>query len=1571
MAPKNKFDELKEEWLKRNNYGVKENRNLGETKLMNEIASWVNEMLREMVDEGSKELSKELCEGMNEKEGKGMTPGEIEVCAFIVKNLWDMRKRSMSQCRKGEINSEMKEYVQCAVMNAWIDEYWSAHCERAKNVISNALAVMEELNEGFSTGDGCEECKYKELEPMEILGRVSMLSIIRGAMNGNPKVTQLIRENQTPKEKCTPEEKNDKIWSDFKKTFDDLISRFKEHEPDEIKKLCGEIKADGFGSVDNKKELCKAMLRIRYFINGIKGGKGRGGEPNIEKLTDIQSYQRCIVGMITMLEFFQWHCKFEEIAQYVVGPMEAMLDVYGLNGKFEKCKIVDTKSLVIGQKVVRDEIKKWIKDVKGSIGRVQQIRTVGEDHCKGENHAQKQKEEEEKNRENVIKLFGREKKEELGILTNTSNDFPMEHVEKKLKEIDKVGAGDTKRGQLEKEIEEIIGNTSGCSAHLGSKVLNEEEENWGELFTKFSNHPLDSDTHYDRDKFNAMAVWCEGDDSDAVNLKEHKEFCQLLLKNLLMVKEINYSCEKETLEHGGKKWCVKACDLLNIWLMHIRDVCVSEDVIKGVFTRVHAADELFGGTGEYTECMYGRISNLRRDDDDILNNILKWMECKKGEGELDEIHKKNWCTASSALKRSKGWTQWKNQNTDRNRELQGEEYMKKLNEEATKKEHILQKMQSIVGLQPQPPPPPVQPLTRQGKDCRKINDLCQRAKCVSTQWFKDRMDKTIGNQNWCTFWDTDVPGKLTGLSEKLAKNDPEVDPLCEKIYGKNTTLSETEKNACISIIKGLKHIYNIEVDLSKIDPKKNYAEEKKKKENSRIFHQTIKCIFLNAYADKLKKEVKSPCNITEETITEAFKRGNKKKDDWCEEKKKKNGGDCFECKREANFKDCTLHVDEALLNKPPGIRCEQYNKNIKGKLDDMLKNDTKITTTLTAINNINNTLCNRVNCVTVKWFENRMGPNGRSGTSKQNWCTFWLQHDVGRVFRGLSNAMTNKRGDTDNYCNKVGQEDSAERKVCQYITRGLEYIYKITKNEVPKSITNKENKAKLEKQYADDQPFDQVVGCLFLNVYADRIKHKCLAAEAGIEHAFMKSEQIKNGTSPCSGEGNNCVTCTRKPNFDCTLNVEADLLNKGASGTCENDRINIQNKLGKMLDPRTNGDPSVQPALKALNNICPTKPPEAPQPQAAKPAAETTTSKGTENTTPSKKCENMDQINDAEQLGACLDAMDNQISAIPGSIADNDDTPLSGTWVSPGGKAGTASGPTHTHSRTPSTVTDTQTPASSNSVASSSSGTGSGARGAGVGGAKDTATSKDSSPTTPDVDIKGPKVDVPLTPPGGPNLGLSSGTTQLGTGLQGSVSNGPRSKKLTPKNAAKFLPLKPYFALPGKRKRYRRAPQIRGPSLEQKIVDHVDDQADGQHGYTLVKDRKPRSVPTKRTRSPKKRPDRRGVGRRTIIDIHLEVLDECQRGDTKVDQEDFFEILVQEFMGSNFIKEENVPKEEVASSDSGFRIDVPKEQGRSVDSGLGFREKGFVPKEGVPKEQVPSSDSGFREEDFFPKGRSL
>ncbi|CAA9987847.1 SICAvar, type I (fragment), partial [Plasmodium knowlesi strain H] len=125
--------------------------------------------------------------------------------------------------------------------------------------------------------------------------------------------------------------------------------------------------------------------------------------------------------------------------------------------------------------------------------------------------------------------------------------------------------------------------------------------------------------------------------------------------------------------------------------------------------------------------------------------------------------------------------------------------------------------------------------------------------------------------------------------------------------------------------------------------------------------------------------------------------------------------------------------------------------------------------------------------------------------------------------------------------------------------------------------------------------------------------------------------------------------------------------------------------------------------------------------------------------------------------------------------------------------------------------------------------------------------------------------------------------------------------------------------------RFRRSPaEIPGPSVQEQLLDHV--QQDSSHEYRLVKERKPRSAPTRTKRSG-------GVNRRTIIEIHFEVLDECQKGDTQLNQKDILELLVQEFMGSELMGEEQVPKEEVLMEGVPMEL-VPMEEVPSLGSGL-------------------------------------
>ncbi|ANQ09353.1 SICA antigen [Plasmodium coatneyi] len=347
--------------------------------------------------------------------------------------------------------------------------------------------------------------------------------------------------------------------------------------------------------------------------------------------------------------------------------------------------------------------------------------------------------------------------------------------------------------------------------------------------------------------------------------------------------------------------------------------------------------------------------------------------------------------------------------------------------------------------------------------------------------------------------------------------------------------------------------------------------------------------------------------------------------------------------------------------------------------------------------------------------------------------------------------------------------------------------------------------------------------------------------------------------------------------------------------------------------------------------------PEKPEPKEPKDTNQTETGKSA---TPN--CDGNKGVDGG--LGAaeaCFSDLDDPTPAEPSAPLPNEDHEATGT-TGPVGEPGSKVGETNViegaaadlTSRTPSTGTDTKTPVSSSSSASSSSGS---------------SSSNSGDETVKTVEqSSGPGAGSVPPAPGSHSVVVTVETH--------TTSHSPRPRQGKSRLALP-LPSK-YFAVPIKRRRYRRAHYVSGPTSQERVLAHVDEPDDPQE-YTLVKKRKqPRSVPTK-TKKPKKLVDRRGVGRRTIIDIHLEILDECQREDLHSTKEDFFEILVREFMRPEFIKEKNVPEEQVSM------VDVPKEQVRSSGSDSGFREEDFVPQKNFLKEEVPSSDSGFREEDFI------
>ncbi|KJP86046.1 hypothetical protein AK88_04303 [Plasmodium fragile] len=129
-----------------------------------------------------------------------------------------------------------------------------------------------------------------------------------------------------------------------------------------------------------------------------------------------------------------------------------------------------------------------------------------------------------------------------------------------------------------------------------------------------------------------------------------------------------------------------------------------------------------------------------------------------------------------------------------------------------------------------------------------------------------------------------------------------------------------------------------------------------------------------------------------------------------------------------------------------------------------------------------------------------------------------------------------------------------------------------------------------------------------------------------------------------------------------------------------------------------------------------------------------------------------------------------------------------------------------------------------------------------------------------------------------------------------------------------------YFAYLAKRRRkFRTVRDVPSPPLDEEILDHLQRGAPPpDYGYTIVRDRRPGTLPDRRRRQPR-------VNRRTIIELHLEVLNECEAAEWENVKDNYWQILVQEFMGDGnghsgspdtAIPNEGLPGNNVPSTES-------------------------------------------------------
>ncbi|ANQ09318.1 SICA antigen [Plasmodium coatneyi] len=1167
-------------------------------------------------------------------------------------------------------------------------------------------------------------------------------------------------------------------------------------------------------------------------------------------------------------------------------------------------------------------------------------------------------------------------------------------------------------------------------------------DNFGEKIWEDIKELLQEFFEYMEDEDDAMVVSCKDVSYDGVfiDVKEMDRLtCKLMVKALFFVNRFGARWKNEDglLEEEDEIRAKMRCIIVGVLMFQtLKANCERR---KGMDYALKIVDNIVGDLGGAfgkNKCKWMDYEDMKVGGKIIGKTIKEWLLANEQiGGKIEEIGKSANCKWEDLGNQARA----ENKNNDSRKivgilkehgeELEKEEktwtvpvkledvkYKNKEQkalspapQESSSHEQPQAPASPVLPARPPPPPPPSPP----DEDCSKKTVLCERAKCVTTQWGENRI--LSHNIPWDKFWPNDVKNQLKSLSKGMLQVKPDVDNECDHITGADST----NKEACKFIVRGLEHIYKIE----KVKVKDNLSgDQKRKKEketaDNQIFHRTVSCFLLNAYIDRLKQEVKSPCTVDEETIQQAFDKGNGQRTQWCKGKDKEGKSmDCEKCER------------------VPSLVCEVTGGNkqykVKEEVDKLFQDSKNVEAqkVLTAINTMNN-LCHRANCVVGKWFKNRTTQGG-SKTMEDMWG------DVGYNLGEMSEAMNKNSATKNNLCEKAtwGSDETgkAKKKACELLVKGLKHIYSITKYSGDNILHQEDNRR-----------FKQTMACLALNAYADKLSEQSCIEESVVQEAFKIDESLRK--SWCTGDA--CEICKREKDYkNCKISWDeeedevkgkVDELLKG-NYTKEQDKKqeikNVMNEIDTICQQDT-GAPSASSQLAGSENL-----PEA----AGAPAPVKKPSDTSDTFEVSKKDAKEEQAgkpnsNSQQPAASPDDIPDLPTEWIPDGASKNDDTDdkyLKGAWsvtdkgavvtvingdpiitagsttISTGddtpGSSGSGSTvlssnldpgngsqvPTETKTAKTEKLVDDNGPGgqpSNTSVSGSASTTKPGvpsaipdgvpgAGGGGTGSGKEGAFSPPAGqgqqpPPPPPLEPAGPAA--PETSPTTPPLPKGASTTPVVPArVVNKIDN--LSDLLT-----SYLPTIPvfigisamtyllwkYFFFGKRRKRYIRAHQVRRPpTLQEQLLAHVEDQGDGPHEYTLVKERKqPRSAPKEgKTRRPKKHADRR-ISHRAIIDIHLEVLDECQREDLHSTKEDYFAILVQEFMGSNFLEEKKVPKKQVPSLDSGFRVnilkgDVPEENVPSSDSE--FREEDFLAMEGVPLEDVHSLYSGFREEDFI------
>ncbi|OTN65074.1 SICAvar type I [Plasmodium knowlesi] len=827
----------------------------------------------------------------------------------------------------------------------------------------------------------------------------------------------------------------------------------------------------------------------------------------------------------------------------------------------------------------------------------------------------------------------------------------------------------------------------------------------------------------------------------------------------------------------------------------------------------------------------------------------------------------------------------------------------------------------------------------------KNGEKCKRFECIVKKW--EERNKTKD----------DMKGDFgTELESLLNDMKDTTNQTTAALHCNNTNWKDNDahgfanKTACQLVARGLQHISKIQLEYS--DTAKPGTGQDKDPYDKQEYKQLVACLMLKAVVQKMKEDSKI-CDI-DIGISAAFAKAGKIKSDHC-----KNGKPCIECKLTDEFDNCTIGNDK-VKNKLDSLLTVEKKTNVDQTLEPITKTKGNI-----------GTLCDRLQCLAsrVQLTQGRHNAVSRikgAGIKREgieNDINTVVEEELKKLLKKITNdgnwneVATYCTGDIGSSKDDTPGEKKAKQKACKLFALGLKHISNINEgDDATKSLK-------------------KTMMCAALNLYADQLIDKAndqcpldgTKLKEAIKYAFEEGNAtMKNGGTSCSGGSNGtnyCFVCKRHDNFpNCQIGNNPNdkvkdkmtilLNNEDQSNTASNNnQEKTLEKINKIELFCTQVQCAIKQKLRSQHKLQNGIPSWSDIDSDAKGVL-------------AQLLEQMVQgRNQAAVNQYCNDEAKWSTFGHKGKHTNKEACLLFAAGLEHiythgnGHTMGQFKGPSFEqtmgclflkeYAEQLKKMAEIQKKYKVHPDCSVHSGI-----------EHAFGKSKDIMKNVLSKCINGTngiscfecKIDQDYDDCSISNDNVGSEVNKLFEDKQNkdhmeeTLSNTVCPILLTD-ILTPFLPLAPvsiglsamayylwkYFGPLGKGGgRFRRSPvEIPGPSVQEQVLDHVEEA--GPHEYRLVKERKRRSAPTRTKRSGR-------VNRRTIIEIHFEVLDECQKGDTQSNQKDFLELLVQEFMGSEFMEEEQVLKEEVLMEE------VLMEE---------------VPMERVPIEEVPSLGSVF------------